>query len=263
MKHLIFTAFAFAPWIAFGEQEIPLIKQNTPYTLEGSVYTFLNHSTTEYDGENRSLQGVKDLLAISKKLSIPVIATKHDDAFINEFQNEEQYYVKTSAPYRDKATGELKVKSDDIQYLVHSNGGQHKLQMPNAKLVIMGGGNLRACLCETLRDVVAGFGHITDDKKIVMVREATYDYDVFNENMPETEAQYVSFVDKMLLPNFDCPYQSTDGSIPAQNVSNVQLNFYADGKLLKSVERENPTGSVSVHLAPQSQLPNHLKPVTQ
>ncbi len=265
IKPLLFAILAILSVTALAEEkEILLIRQDSVFNLGGQVYTILNHATSEYDGRKLSEKGTADLIALSKKLSIPIVATKHNDAFIDEFENEKQYYIKSSKPYRVAEGPEgLRVKSVDADYLLHSDGGQHRLQLPNAKLVIMGGGNLRACLCETMRDVVSGFGEIKEDKKIVLVREATYDYDIFNENVPETEAQFVGFVDKMILPEFNCPYQNTNDSTPAKNVSQVQLKFYSNGKLLKTVDRENSTGSVSVHLIPQAMLPQHISDVTQ
>jgi hypothetical protein len=192
------------------------IRQNEVKIMPGEFYAFFSHATSDWDREHKTEPTVLSMIKYSNDQKIQTIATVHSDAFVNQF-NEASFYF---------------ISNETIDYIMHSEGGQHRLKFPNAKALIVAGGNLHVCLCESIRDIVAGLSPIRSDKNIFLVEEAIFDNDF--EKMPETEQEMSQFVDGFLFPNFPCSNQVSTGFGPI-DTSDFNIKFFYHGKLLKEL----------------------------
>lgn len=240
MKNLMAMLLVLAPSFGYAEIHASII-QNSPQVMPDSAYVFLNHSTAQWDSKESSRPGVNDLLSFAKANSIKSIATIHGEAFINEFGEEAEYFTNNA--------------NTDI--LMHSDGGAHRLKFPNAKAIIVGGGNLSVCLCESLRDVVTGVMSTTEDKEIFLADEAVYDTDHMGK--PTNAKEMLAFVSNYVFPNFPCPVQQSTGFGPI-DLSKVNLHFFYFGELIKkSNATDNSLPTISIRFEKLQTIKNALK----
>lgn len=61
------------------------------------------------------------------------------------------------------------------KYTVDSENGSHGLKFPNAREVLLAGGNASRCLSPAIADVVAGIGQRARRPRLVLVTDAIYD----------------------------------------------------------------------------------------
>lgn len=119
------------------------------HQFDGSMYAVVTHAEKSFD-QDKTSEGVMRLLQTAKRNSIASIGV-------------------IASPYRDQH-----FKSSDVDDLIESMNGDHKLRFPNATDFIIGGGNLSFCLCETIRDLIRN----TDSKRplrLILVADAIYD----------------------------------------------------------------------------------------
>ena len=190
------------------------IKQNEEMIMPEKAYTFLNHSTADWDDKRLTESTVLRMVDFSKHHHMPSIATVHTDAFLNQFKEASFYFI----------------SNQTVDYVMHSDGGHHRLKFPNAKAIMVGGGNLHLCLCESIRDIVNGLMPLKENKQIFIVHEATFDRDF--SKLPETENEMSQFVDEYFFPDFACPLQVATDFGPI-DTKDVNMKFFFHGKLLK------------------------------
>lgn len=61
----------------------------------------------------------------------------------------------------------------DLDYIMQSDAGQHRLEFPNARALFFAGGHLSLCLCETIRDSIRGKWQ--NPLFVFLVSDAIYD----------------------------------------------------------------------------------------
>ena len=127
-------------------------------------FVIFNHTTSFWDELKSSREGTLELL---KKIK-------------SNPRKYESILVADNSAFKNKesATGYY-IKDTDVDHIVNSDSGRHKLDFPQSEIVIFSGGNLSMCLCESIRDVIrikANSHRILD---IVLVEDAIYDYTEF------------------------------------------------------------------------------------
>lgn len=201
--------------MAFDVGNAHLLKQDHKAELKDSKYLYLNHSASYWDWEFHSLSAVEDLLIFSKQHKWTSIGAVNGDAFLAPDIAKSYYF-----------------NGQQVDYVQHSDWGAHRLEFPDAKQIIVGGGNISVCLCESLRDTVRGLINNKNDVEILMVREAIFDTDFYG--MPATAEEFKKFVAEFYLPNFPCPsYTSSEYSPLSESfLTQNSLNIYYDQTLL-------------------------------
>lgn len=215
------------------------IRQDQVVELTAPAYIFLNHASEYWDWKKSSLDGVQNLLKISKTYGIPSIATVHGEAFL-EPELEKLYYI----------------SNQNVDMIMHSDQGQHRLRFPKASTIFLGGGNLHVCLCETVRDLVSGLIPTgAEARDIIIVKEAIYDTDF--QGLPQTEEELRKFISDYYLPDFPCPDQVATGYGPIQ-VQGIRFEFYLEDKLILSSLTES-TKLIRIRFLSEKHLPPFLR----
>lgn len=174
-------SFIFSIWISLSAAAgihpdyKPVYAPNEAAIFSGQIYTIINHAVGGWDPERITYPGVQKLVAFSK------------DKWITRFGLVSAY----------GGNGPQHFAPDDVNFIVESPGGSHRITFPQAQAFLMAGGNLSMCLCEAIRDVIRGV--LTSQVPLVrifLVEDAIYDHDGF---WPVGLPQISHFGDKFLL----------------------------------------------------------------
>jgi hypothetical protein len=201
------------------------IRQNAEIVMKDKVYLLINHAAELWDPQRTTEKTVHSYLSWAREKKITSIATVHGETYVMP-ELESWYFI----------------NNDNVDLIMHSDNGQHKLRFPKAKAIVVGGGNLSVCLCETLRDVVAGMSSSSEDREILLVKEMVYDFDFFG--MPSTRARLLELIDQYFLPNFPCPVQTFTGFGPI-DLSKFRIEFYENSELIRA---QGATGSPAIRI---------------
>jgi hypothetical protein len=203
---------------------------------------FFSHATSFWDWDSSSLAGTRRLLEFARENAITTIAAVHGGA-LQSASVAEQYFIRGS----------------EVNYVVVSEAGQHKLSFPNARNIYLAGGNLTLCLCEAIRDTVRGTVATSEALNIILVKDAIYDWDSGLD--PITQSQLEKFVSGFFIPSFNCPWQNYY-QFPPMRLSDFKLEVFFGGKFFKAYDLEPGDAtpledlekSIRVHFSHSSEL---------
>ncbi len=176
--------------------------------LNEEVYVVFGHSTKRWDYSRMSEQGSRELLQFAQTNAITTIASVHE-----------------AATQREEVAQEYFVKNSEVDNVLLSSGGQHKLNFTHANKIYLAGGNLSLCLCETIRDIVGRMDWSQRTTlQLVLVKDALYDWKFWPLDLEKLD----KFFNYFFLPNFHCPSQGVNRG-PKVDLAGVKLSVYFDG----------------------------------
>lgn len=222
---LFILFFLFIPLFSLAQFDRVNINNNQEYIFEGDQYIFIGHATSKWDLDKSSKNGVRNLIKFGAEKNIEIIAGVHGEAFRSKAEAD-KYFLAQS----------------DVNYILLSEAGQHKISFTNASKVFFAGGNITLCLCEGIRDVIRGSKGLYDQEiNLYVVRDAVYDWEEEYDPMKKTSVD--QFIKNFIIPSFKCPWQNWY-DFPNMELSNIKINTYYDKIYLNSYDL-NPDDEIS------------------
>ena len=229
MKNIILITILsclFLSQLVFAQLFKPDMQENVEVTMPASAYVIFSHSSSFYDQDSSSAAGVRALLKFAQKFNIETIASVDSDA-VNIKESAKNYFI----------------TDDEVNYVLLSEAGQHKLSFPNASRIYLAGGNLALCLCEAMRDVVRGVKwDRIEPFRLILVKDAIYDWSKNYD--PITLPTLNAFLAKFIIPHFKCPLQNWYG-FPELKMRDVKLLVFFDGQHFSDFDLE-PNDDISI-----------------
>jgi len=136
----------------------PEVGDNESQTFQSSHVLYINHASSLWDSDATTKDSLNEVLNIAKnsgKFQIFVAVHSPATTYLPAAQN---YFV----------------QSPDVDHTVLSSTGAHRISFPEAKIVVLSGGNLSMCLCEAMRDIVRN-GNQDVVPTLLLVKEAIFD----------------------------------------------------------------------------------------
>jgi hypothetical protein len=166
---LIFICLLALLPFARAQQAAPPIRENRVVHMPGQVYAAVVHAQPRFESSETIVEGARALIDFARSRGIPSLAVVNNTA-------ERYYRYQANGTYLD----ERFIWLDNASRYIESHAGQHRLNFPNARDFILGGGQLSWCLCEFLRDTIRG-ARPTQGRtlRLVLVTDAIYDSQEF------------------------------------------------------------------------------------
>ena len=162
--YLIFLSFTTVGQDAsFGKPDIT--EEDVEVYDSNKYYVIFNHATREWDYSLASKDGALKLFRIINK------KPEKFESFVFAEANAFHGNVSYGEEYDSQA---YYIKGLEADHALLSSAGAHKLSFPNSQILIIAGGNLTLCLCQTIRDSIRGSNNSLP-LNLVLVTDAIYD----------------------------------------------------------------------------------------
>ena len=116
------------------------VLDNQSVTLTDRNLIFLGHSTAFWDSSRKTESSARQLIQLGQQYGITRVATVA------------RHMMKDPG-----LAGLHYFSQSDVNLVLESRAGNHRLVLPNLKNIFFVGGNLNRCLCEGIRDAAIGF----------------------------------------------------------------------------------------------------------
>ncbi len=138
--------------VPFDPRYKPAFRNNQEADFLDSSYAILTHANPLWDYPRSTEVAIKKILKFSADSAIKSIG-------LTSSQARQPYFF----------------NGKDVTYIAQSEAGQFRFNFPNAKNFIFGGGNLKLCLCESIRDAIAGSVKNKIPLNMFIVTDAVFD----------------------------------------------------------------------------------------
>lgn len=216
---LVFISLSFFhPVFSYAQLLVADVEQNQEFTFEDSTAFFLGHTTRFWDG-GQTERVVREMIQLATQNNVKKIATV-SDAHLEDAYAQMHYFTQS-----------------DIDVLIYSRAGQHRLRFPHLKNIFIMGGNVGRCLCEGIRDIARG---VALDKNFqethfYIVRDGTYNnWPAF---APMKRDAVEGFIERFFVPSFVCPLQNWFDT-PRLVLPDVALSLYYDTEWIRDYDLE-------------------------
>lgn len=209
---------------SFGQVLLPHLGENEEFSVDQENIVFVGHATEFWDGTARKSEpATRKLIKMGRENNYHIIATAAEHMMSDVFLAQQHYF-----------------QQEEIDLLVTSRPGAHRLQFPNLKNIFFVGGNLNRCLCEGIRDVAIGLYQNSDFSEVNFYLVTDGIYAAYNPYSPIVEPQVaVDFSRSFFTPAFKCPLQNWGrATLKRVKMPEVQLNIYWGDQLIENLAAE-------------------------
>ena len=199
------------------------VLDNQSVTLTDRNLIFLGHSTAFWDSSRKTERSARQLIQLGQQYGITRVATVA------------RHMMKDPG-----LAGLHYFNQSDVNLVLESRAGNHRLVLPNLKNIFFVGGNLNRCLCEGIRDAAIGFAEAPgfESVNIYLVTDGIYaSHPPFS---PVKDPQVASeFVERFFVPAFNCPLQNWGRAVDKRiEMPGVALKLFFQGEWLKTFDLE-------------------------
>lgn len=252
MKFAVLYLFLIASCLGHAHGFTSDVLDNQSVTLTDRNLIFLGHSTAFWDSSRKTEAAARLLIKLGQQYGITRVATVARHMMTDPGLADLHYFIQS-----------------DVNLVLESRAGNHRLILPNLKNIFFVGGNLNRCLCEGIRDAAIGFTESPDFKSanIYLVTDGIYaSHPPFS---PVKDPQVASeFVERFFVPAFNCPLQNWGRAVERRKeMPGVALKLFFAGQWLKTFDME-PTDNIpadrldktiNVHFITSDQVESYLR----
>ena len=250
------TIFLTQAWVgssAIAQAPLNPIRENKVTNMPDATYAFVIHAQPRYQSSESIIGGAEALLTCARRHQIRSLAV------VNSVM-ERNYVFALNGTRLDPRFSWL----DNVDRYVESWGGQHRLNFPNARNFILGGGMLSWCFCEFLRDTIRGVPQTPNRPlRLILVTDAIYDpYEFGAENMQQfIERNGNAAINKVLLDKVlgqgaqEMCFRQNMYAFPNLYSRDFSFRFFRGSEQIGGNEqRPGPRSAIDIVMVPSSEL---------
>lgn len=223
----IFIVLQLLCYIGFAQEFKTDIEEKQSYQVDGENIVFVGHATSFWDQSRKTEPATRKIIRLGRKHQWPVIATVAKQ-LTEEAYNVQQHYF----------------TQPEIDLMISSRAGGHRLLIPQAKNIFIVGGNLNRCLCEGIRDLVYGFFDSKNFSEVNLYLITDGIYAAYGPYSPvKDEKVALEFSTLFFGPAFYCPLQNWGRATEKRKVMpDTFLSVYLHQKHLGDIDLEPKDG---------------------
>ncbi len=223
MKMLIYYLCFLISQQGYAQVLYSDLQDNQSATVTDRNLILIGHSTAFWDFTRKTEPATRHLIELGKQYGINRVATVAPQMMTDSYLAGLHYF-----------------NQSDVNLVIESRAGNHRLVLPNLENIFIVGGNLNRCLCEGVRDVAIGLYESTNFKtvNIYLISDGIYaTYAPFSPIKDPTIA--AEFVERFFVPAFNCPLQNWGRAVDKRKkMPGIALKLFLQGQWIKTFDLE-------------------------